>query len=347
MDLNAQSQEILDQLAKYGSPPLETLTPEAARGLPLLDYAARDVVSSRAGKRLQTVATPSPEHLASVEHERIEGPQNEILLRIYTPVGEGPFPVLVYFHGGGWVIAGVNTYDSSARALANAAQCIVVMPAYSQAPEHKYPAAVRDAHTATQWVLKNAAALNGDPSRVAVGGESAGGNLAAVVCQIARDQGDLMPIHQLLVYPVTNYSFDTDSYRDYAYAAPLNRAMMHWFWSHYLRSEVDGKQPYASPLRGNLTGLPSATVITAEADPLRDDGRAYAEALEDAGVPVVYQNYDGVMHEFFGLTGLIDTAREAVAFAADELRKAFAKSGEGTPPIPVDVLRQVPQGLTA
>jgi acetyl esterase len=344
MDLNPQAQELLDQLGKYSSPPLETLSPLAARNLPLLDYAARDLVASKATKRLQTLAAPMPEQVASIAHECIEGPDGEIMLRIYTPSGDGPFPVLVYFHGGGWVIASPTHYDSSGRALANAANCIVVMPSYRQAPEHKYPAAVRDAYAATQWVMKNAAALNGDPSRVAVGGESAGGNLAAVVCHIARDQNGLMPVHQLLVYPVTNYSFDTFSYRDYSHAIPLNAAMMHWFWGHYLRSEADGEQPYASPLRGELAGLPSATVITAEVDPLRDDGQAYADALENAGVPVVYHNYDGVMHEFFGMAGLIDTAREAVDLAADELRKAFAANGgEGTTLLPLDVLDPIPQ----
>jgi acetyl esterase len=345
MELDTQAQEVLDQLGRYASPPLETLTPEAARELPLLDYAARDLVASRTAKRLLTVASPMPEPVASVTHERIAGPGGDILLRFYTPDGDGPFPVLVYFHGGGWVIASMNHYDSTARALANAAGCIVVSVAYRQAPEHPYPAAIVDAYAATRWVMGNAPAFNGDPLRVAVGGESAGGNLATVACLMARDQGVRMPVHQLLVYPVTNFGFDSDSYREHAHAKPLNAAMMRWFWKHYLATEADGEEGYASPLKEkDLSGLPTTTLITAEEDPLRDDGRSYAERLRAAGVPVDYRHYDGVMHEFFGLTGLLDKADDALKHAADDLKRSFETHGEtGTgDPVDIGVLERMP-----
>ncbi|MEO5924125.1 MAG: alpha/beta hydrolase [Bryobacteraceae bacterium] len=344
MDLNAQAKEVMDQLGKYASPPMETLSPRAARNLPLLDYAVRDLVASKTAKRMHTVTTPMPEQIASITHQCIQGPGGEILLRFYTPEGTGPFPVLVYFHGGGWVIASPNHYDSSARALCKAAECIVVSVAYRQAPEHKYPAAAEDAHAATQWVMKNAPAFQGDPLRVAVGGESAGGNLATVACLMARDKRVLMPVHQLLVYPVTNFSFDTDSYREHSHAAPLNAAMMHWFWGHYLETEADGQQSYASPLQStDLSGLPTATVITAEIDPLRDDGRAYAKRLQEAHVPVHYHHYDGVMHEFFGLAALVDQARDAVSRAAEELRRSFRAKGEDGPmPVEAQVTGFVP-----
>ncbi len=347
MNLDTQAQEILDQLGRYAAPPLETLTPEAARALPLLDYAVRDLIASRTAKRLLSVAIPMPEPVGDITHERIAGMGGDILLRFYTPEGDGPFPVLVYFHGGGWVIAGLNQYDGTARALANAARCIVVSVAYRQAPEHPYPAAVEDAYAATRWVMGNAPAFNGDPLRVAVGGESAGGNLAAVVCLMARDQGVRLPVHQLLVYPVTNFGFDTDSYREHSHAQPLNAAMMHWFWGHYLRRDSDGEDAYASPLKArDLSGLPRATVITAEVDPLRDDGRAYAKRMQQAGVQVDYRHYNGVMHEFFGLAGLLEKADDAIKHAADDLKRSFETMGGTDPdtsePIDIGVLERMP-----
>jgi acetyl esterase len=337
MGLDSQAQEVLDQYAKYEIPALETLTPEMARNQPLLDYAARDLAASKLAARLLYVASPAPEQVGSVKHQTIAGPGSELLLRIYTPSGDGPFPVLVYFHGGGWVVANLNTYDASARALCNAAECIVVSAAYRKAPEHKFPAAVEDAWAATEWVMGKATSFQGDRGRVAVGGESAGGNLAAVVCLIAREQGAPPLVHQLLIYPVTDLSSARLSYQEHKHARPLSAAMMSWFKKHYLRNEADASNPYASPLlMRDLTGLPPATIINAEYDPLRDDGLAYAEKLRASGVAVTHHNYVGVMHEFFGLTGLIDTAKDAVKLAAGELKKAFKRDAEPTPPDLID-----------
>jgi len=328
MPTDSHMQAILDQFAKFKTPPLEQLSPGNARNLPTLKNAVEEMTAESVAARAMTVAKPMPEPVGKISHVLIPGPASgEILARVYTPKGDGPFPVLVYFHGGGWVIANLDVYEPSCRALCNAAECVVVSVAYRQAPEHKYPAAAEDAYAATQWVMANAAKLGGDPARVAIGGESAGGNLATVTCLRARDKGEKLPIAQLLIYPVTDSRMDTPSYTENKNAKPLNAAMMAWFWKHYLSSEEDWRHPYASPMRApDLSGLPPATVITAELDPLRDEGEAYAKRLSEAGVEVRATRYDGVTHEFFGLAGVVSTAKDALQEAADALKEAFAPS---------------------
>lgn len=321
MNPSNQMQEVLDELASFHAPPMESLTAENARQLPTLADAVQGVVGKHALKRTMM---PMPVPVGAIEHVLIPGPAGDLLARVYSPAGDGPFPVLLYFHGGGWVIANLDTYDSSCRALVKKAACVVVSVAYRQAPEHKYPAAADDAFAAYRWLLENTTSVNGDPMRIAVGGESAGGNLAAVVALRARDEGLQMPVHQLLVYPVTNYAFDTESYLENADAKPLNAPMMHWFWDQYLPDAGAGMNKYASPLRADdVSGLPPATVITAELDPLRSEGEAYAQRLSDAGVPVAVTCYEGVTHEFFGMAGVVDEATEAVAMAAEGLQSAF------------------------
>ena len=219
----------------------------------------------------------------------------------------------------------MRTHDATVRALTNAAGCVAVSVEYRLAPEHKFPAAADDSYAAARWVADNAAALNGDPSRVAVGGDSAGGNLAAVVALMARQRGGPPLVHQLLVYPVTDFNFATPSYRENAQGYLLGRTDMVWFWNHYLRDEADGGNPLASPLRAeDLRGLPPALVITAEYDPLRDEGEAYAEKLRAAGVPVTCTRYDGMVHGFFNMFVAVDRAKDAIRQAADALREAFA-----------------------
>jgi acetyl esterase len=245
--------------------------------------------------------------------------------RIYMPYGTGPFPVLVYLHGGGWVIGDLEAYDATCRALTNAAGCLVVAMEYRLAPEHKFPAAPEDCYAATCWVAANAAAIGGDPRRIAVGGDSAGGNLAAVVAQMARDRGGPALVYQLLVYPVTNYGYDTASYEENAEGYLLTRNAMVWFWNHYLRSAADGNNPLASPLRASdLRDLPPAMVLTAEFDPLRDEGEAYAMRLQEAGVPVTLKRYTGTIHGFFSLDAVLDQGKQAMADAAAALRTIFA-----------------------
>lgn len=325
MRLDSDAQAVIDQYDKFEAPPVETLSPENARNNPTLKNAVESMAAASAMVRTMNVAMPVlPEPVGSITHQLIPSPKGDILARVFTPEGDGPFPVVVYFHGGGWVIANLDVYEPSCRALCNAAEAIVVSVAYRQAPEHKYPAAVEDAHTALQWVLENTERLNGDSARVAVAGESAGGNLATVACLKAQEEGGRLPAAQLLIYPVTDARMNTPSYEEQREAKPLNAAMMPWFWKHYLESESQGREAYASPmLADSLAGLPPAIIITAENDPLRDEGEQYARRLADEGVTVDFRRYDGVMHEFFGLAGAVGKAADAVKFAAEGLRKVF------------------------
>ncbi len=254
-------------------------------------------------------------------------------MRIYTPAtatAGGPLPVVVYYHGGGWTIGSYDVYDSSGRALANAAGAIVVSVNYRLAPENPFPAAANDAYASYVYAVENAATFGGDPSRVAVAGESAGGNLAAATTLRARDEGIQMPVHQLLIYPITNYDFDTESYAAYADAMPLSRPLMEYFWANYLTTDAEGQNPYASPLQGDLSGLPPATVVAAQIDPLQTEGQQYADALAAAGVPVNYRLFEGVTHEFFGAGAVIPEANEAVAFAAEGLTASFGTASQST-----------------
>ncbi len=262
--------------------------------------------------------------LPRVEMHEVPGPDGPIPVRVYTPPGDGPHPALVYFHGGGWVLCGLDTHDATCRELAVGAGCVVVSVDYRLAPEAKFPAALEDCYAATVWTLEQADRLGIDPRRVAVGGDSAGGNLAAVVSLLCRDRKGPELVHQLLIYPVTNHAFDTPSYQENGKGYFLSADMMRWFWHHYLPDEAEGANPLASPLRaGDLRGLPSATVLTAEYDPLRDEGRAYAERLEAAGVATRHTSYPGVFHGFFAMTNEIPRARAALDETCRALREAF------------------------
>ncbi|MDQ6780954.1 MAG: alpha/beta hydrolase [Candidatus Eremiobacteraeota bacterium] len=310
--LNPQMAAVIRMLVGLKGKPIATLSAQAAR----LQPSPADAVKALLVHEGRSAA---PRGLASVVDSTIPGPAGPLAVRIYTPAGKRPMPGLVYFHGGGWVIAGINTYDASARALAALSHHVVVSVAYRQAPEHKFPAAIEDSYAATQWVIKNGGSMGIDAADVSVGGESAGGNLATVVTMMARDRHGMMPVHQLLVYPITDYAFDTVSYQQNAMATPLNRAAMMWFFRQYLRSAADGSNPYVSPLRGNVNGLPPATVLTAEVDPLRSEGVAYANKLRSAGIRVHSRYYAGVTHEFFGMSAAVDSAKQANAFAAADL----------------------------
>ncbi len=309
MPLDPQARAVLDQLAALGDPPLGTVTPEETR---------RTMTARRA-------AMPPGEPVAKTEDRVIPGPAGSIPVRVYTPQGAGPFSVVVYFHGGGWVIGDIESHDASVRALTNRSGCVIVSVDYRLAPEHKFPAAADDCFAATQWAAAHAAEFGGDAARLAVGGDSAGGNLAAVVALMAKERGDPHIAFQLLIYPVTDYNLDTASYKANAEGYLLTRDAMVWFWNHYLNTAAEGKNPIASPLQASdLTGLPPALVITAEYDPLRDEGEAYAKRLEAAGVRVICTRYEGMIHGFFGMHLLIDKAREALDQAATALRTALA-----------------------
>ncbi len=262
--------------------------------------------------------------VAKVENRSIPGPAGEVPVRIYWPGGAGPHPVLVYFHGGGFVLCDLDSHDGTCRLLTSGAGCITISVDYRLAPEHRFPAAPEDCYAATCWAASNAAGLGGDPERIAIGGDSAGGNLAAVVALMARERGGPGLVHQLLVYPVTDHELDTPSYRQNADGYMLTRDAMAWFWKHYLERPADGENPHASPLRASdLSGLPPATLITAEFDPLRDEGEAYAQRLRDAGVAVDLRRYDGVIHGFFAMLDL-SQARDAVAQACSGLKASFS-----------------------
>jgi acetyl esterase/lipase len=233
-------------------------------------------------------------------------------------------PGIVYYHGGGWVIATVDTYDFSARALAAKTGSVVVSVEYRKGPEFRFPTAHNDAFAAYRWVRENAASLKIDAGRIAVAGESAGGNLAAAVCLMARDAGVPLPKHQLLVYPIARYDMNTPSYQQYANAMPLNKPLMQWFFANYLNSPADGQSPLISLVNAqNLQGLPPATVINAEIDPLQSEGQEYAAKLKAAGVPVTSKVYVGVTHEFFGMSSVVPQAQDAQILAAAELVKSL------------------------
>ena len=269
----------------------------------------------------------SPPAIYRVEDRHIAGADGQIAVRVYTPEGSPPMGVLVYFHGGGWVLGDLESHDHVCRALANGAGCVVVSIDYRLAPEHVFPAGAEDCYAATKWVSENAAALGADASRMAVGGDSAGGNLAAVVSMMARDRGGPAITFQLLLYPVTDCALDTPSQKEFAadgYA--LSRADMEWFWKNYLDPGVEKNNPYACPLRAkNLKGLPPALVLTASHDPLRDEGERFAERLITAGVKVTCTRYEGVTHAFVSLADALDKGKEGLRQAADALRVAFAR----------------------
>lgn len=309
-------QLVLDALAGLGGAPIETLEPAAARMQPTPADAVRVVLTNKLGK------APAPEAVAKVENRTYS--DAKIPMRIYTPKGKGPFPVIVYFHGGGWVIANLDVYDATPRALANAAGAIVVAASYRQAPEHKFPAAHEDAFMAYKWVTENAASFGGDPVRIAVAGESAGGNLAINTAIRARDEKLTAPVHMLLVYPLAGSDMTTPSYIANADAKPLNKPMIQWFVKHVFKTPDGAKDKRIDLVnRTDLANLPSATIVTAEIDPLRSEGQALAKACIAAGVKVDAADYTGVTHEFFGMGAAVADAKAAQQRAGKNFKAAF------------------------
>jgi acetyl esterase len=315
MPLDQQARRVLDQLAALGLPPNHTVSPQQAR----INMNSRP-------------QSAGPE-VARVEDRAIPGPGPDVPVRIYTPDGRGPFPVLVWFHGGGWVVGDLDTADGTARRLTAQTGCVVVSVDYRLAPEARFPAAAEDCYAVTQWVATNAAGIDADPGRIAVGGDSSGGNLAAVVSLMARDRGVSPPVFQLLVYPVIARDFDTGSYRQNGEGYGITRDSMKWYWDLYLTEDADASNPYAAPLLANdLSGLPPALVITAEFAPLCDEGEAYAQRLQEAGVAVTYSRYDGMIHGFFGMPAFIDRGRIAVGEASAALKAAFSEKARAASP---------------
>lgn len=308
MPLDPQVRAFLDQVAALGRPQLHEVPVDDARGMMAM---------------LSDLQPPGVD-LAEVRDAEARGPGGPIPVRVYRP-GPGVLPLVVYFHGGGWVLGSLDTHDRICRALAERTGSVVVSVDYRLAPEHAFPAAAHDAYAATCWAVGEAAALDIDAARVAVAGDSAGGNLAAVVAMMARDRGGPDLRYQLLVYPVIDGTREYPSHDENAEGYFLTTATMRWFWGHYVPDAATRTNPYASPIRASdLGGLPSAFVLVAEFDPLRDEGEAYAAALAKAGVPVRLERYAGQIHGFFGMTGLFDSARRAFDEASGALRRALA-----------------------
>lgn len=294
MPLDPQVEALLGQMKEAGAKPVEEMSVAEARALA---WSYIDLQGE-------------PEAVARVTHRMIPGPSADLPIRVYHPEGEGPFPALVMFHGSGWVLANLDVVDIPARALANRTGCVVVTVHYQKAPEHKFPTPLDDCYATTLWVVEHAEELDVDPARIGVAGDSAGGNLAAAVALKARDVGGPTLAYQLLIYPATDFNLDTPSFLANAEGYLLQREGMRWFWEHYLADTRDADNPLACPLRAkDFSGLPPALVITAEFDPLLDDGARYAEALKGAGVPVTYRRYDGMVHGFFWMAGVVDRAR--------------------------------------
>jgi acetyl esterase len=310
---------VLDELKTLGGKPIETLTADEARKQPTPADAVKALLKKE-GKKTD------PEEVGKISNTSFPGPGGTVPIRVYTPKdGKGPFPVILYFHGGGFVIATNDTYDATPRALANGAGAVVVSVEYRKAPENKFPAAPEDAYSAYEWLLKHVSSVNGDPKKIAVAGESAGGNLAANVAIMARDKKERLPDELLLVYPVVSSNMDSQSYVQNANAEPLDRAMMGWFTTNYFRTPADSHDARVDILDANLAGLPPTTIVNAEVDPLRSDGEQLAAKMKAAGDKVEQKTFMGVTHEFFGMGAAVAEAKNAMSYAADHLKAGFAK----------------------
>jgi len=314
MQLDPGAQRVLDLIKQAGRPPYETMEPRVAREF----YRA-----SRA------TLQPAPQPVAEVRNLAAPGPRQPIPLRLYRGMGMaagGLLPGLVYYHGGGWAMGDLETHDGLCRQLANDAGVIVVAVDYRLAPEHKFPAGIEDAIAATEWIAANAAKLGIDASRLGAGGDSAGGNFAAVVCLTARDRGGPPIRFQLLIYPVTDHAMTHESHRRFSEGLPLTHTTMVWFRDLYLRGPADIDDWRASPLRAkSLKNLPPAYIMTAGFDPLCDEGADYARRLAEAGVPVEYRCFEAQIHGFITMGKIISATSSAISGAAASVKKALAK----------------------
>ncbi|KLN53460.1 alpha/beta hydrolase [Variovorax paradoxus] len=311
--LHPQARALLDFIEARGIPPTHTLSPAEARAF----YRER-----------RAATQPEPPPVAEVRDLKAEGPHGTIPMRLYRPLGtsaHAALPVLVYFHGGGWVIGDLDTHDVLCRSFANGAGCAVASIDYRMGPEHRFPAAVDDVLAATRWVRREADSLGLDAGRLAVGGDSAGGNLAAVAAIAARDAGDLPIAFQLLIYPATDMRRGHPSHQANGQGYLLTRDTMTYFHDHYIDDAGNDLDWRASPLlHADLSGLPPALVLTAGYDPLRDEGMAYAEALTAAGNRAAYVCFERQIHGFITMGKVLDEADTAVALCSAELRRALA-----------------------
>jgi acetyl esterase/lipase len=315
---DSDMQVVLDQLASLNGRPIEHLDATAARVQPSPADAVMALLRQQGKDTSPSTLVPG---VKSVDRQ-IEGAVGLLEARIYTPDGDGPFPVVVYFHGGGWVIAEKNTYDGGARGLAKSANAIVISVDYRRSPEAKFPAAWDDALAAYRWAGEHAASLNGDSSQLSLAGESAGGTLAIATAIAVRDHGGPRPLAVLAVYPITQTgNVQTESYVACANVKPLNKAMMAWFLDMLVTGPADKADPRLDLIHANLTNLPPVIIVNAEIDPLRSDGEMLETALKEADVDVTRKVYDGVTHEFFGMAAAVAKARDAQEYAGKHLKK--------------------------
>jgi acetyl esterase/lipase len=315
-----EMKELLVALAALGRKPIETLTPTEARLQPTLADAVNAVLKSRGLDADPTKLVPN---VTTTEAAVPSEDGTQLTATVYTPTGTGPFPAVVYFHGGGWVIGSRQVYDLGARALAKEAQVVVVSVDYRLAPEHKFPTAWEDALATYKWVATNVGRWRGDPRRLALAGEGAGGNLAISTAISTANAGLTRPKAVIAIYPLVQTGTATESYVDSALAKPLNRAMINWFLDKTLTSTADKTDPRLDLIHAKLSLLPPVTIINAQIDPLRSDGAMLEEALKQVHIPVMRKEYDGVTAGFFGAAPVLPAAKQAQSFAADQLKEAF------------------------
>ena len=309
MAVNPKIQYFLDQLKQNPQPPIDQISPEEYR---------------KQSNQTLTYNSGEPEHVNRIVDRSLPLSGRDIPVRIYTPDSQKLLPALIFYHGGGFVLGDLESHDAICRYLANSIHCVVISVDYRLAPEHPFPAAVDDAYDSLKWIADHPEEFQIDHKRIAVGGDSAGGNLAAVAALIAKEKRTPSLLHQLLIYPSTGYEQEPPSIRENAEGYFLTKDMMNWFRMHYFKDDQDFKHPYASPiLHPDLTGLPPATILTAQYDPLRDVGKAYADKLEESGVPVTYKNYEDLIHGFANFIGFVPEAADALKDGAESLKRAF------------------------
>ncbi|KTG10340.1 alpha/beta hydrolase [Haloprofundus marisrubri] len=317
--LDPQVEAVVDEIRRLGVPEWHAMSVDCARRVEDDLFTPDGEPDDDGIEYVRDLAFETSD--VSVDFADATAAPDEIPVRVYRPAGDGPFPTLVYYHGGGWTLGTLDSIDGVCREFARRANCLVVSVDYRLAPEHPFPTAVDDAYATVEWVADHASAFDGDPTRLGVAGTSAGGNLAAVTALRAREMDGPTISHQTLLYPMISRAFDRDSYTENAEGYLLSTRDVRWFWEQYLRSPVDAYNPFAAPiLAADLSDLPPATVVTAGYDPLRDEGVAYADRLADEGVAVEHRHYPGMVHGFLSLTDDVDAAEEAMTTVADDIR---------------------------
>ena len=317
--IDPQMLAVVEQLMSFEQPGFPEMTAFQARNAKSAAGAVRALM-------MKAGAAPTPPAVDVAHRILPVSTPDGVLVRMYTPLaGSGPRPVIVYYHGGGWVIADLDTYEPGASALAEQAGAIVVSVAYRLAPENKFPAQHEDAFAAYQWVTQHAAEIGGDPNRIATAGESAGGNLAVAVALMAKQRGVRLPVGIVSVYPIADGDTQSPSYEQYAQAVPLNRPAMAWFFEKTLATPADARNPLVSLTSADFAGFPPTTIINAQIDPLASDGEELAAAMQRAGVDVQRRQFDGVTHEFFGMAAVLEQAVQAQQLAASRLRAVFGR----------------------